>query len=273
MRKLTAVGVCAGLVSMAPLAHAQAHTSFGEHGELIVSADRLFPLFSYTHMSQDAFAPGAGNSKQVDFSNQTSISLLWGSSAAPQLSVPGTPGTTAAIDTFFTVPRVGLDYVIVPHFTLGGDLAIYFTLGGNTGSDSTSAASGATTTTSNGSPSVLVLGLAPRAGYILQLTDLFSIWLRGGLSYFVASAKTTTGNGNAQTTNTFTTNQLALDLDPQLVISPFSHVAFTAGLTADVPLTGGHSTDTTPAAGATTSQSASSSVFYFGLTAGLLAYF
>jgi hypothetical protein len=258
-------------MSWASMASAQAPAGeFGQRGQFIVSADRLVPLFSYTHFSQDQFAPGAGNSKQVAFENQTSISLLWGSAAGPSV---GVGSDAAAIQTFFTVPRVGVDYVLAHHVTIGGELAIYFTLGGDTGADSTQANGGAVVTNSNGNPSVLVLGLAPRGGYILTLTDMFSLWLRGGFSYFVASSKNTIGNGAGAVTTTTTTNQFALDLDPQLVITPFSHVGFTAGITTDLPLTGGHSQDTTPANGATVSVSASSSVLYFGITAGMLAYF
>jgi hypothetical protein len=271
MRMRTAVGACAGMLLWASMARAQVPAGeFGQRGEVIVSADRLFPLFSYTHFSQDQFVPGAGNSKQVLFSNQTSISLLWGSASGPSVAVGS---DAAAIETFFTVPRVGIDYVLAHHVTIGGDLAIYFTIGGNTGSDSTMANGGAVVTSSNGNPSVLVLGLAPRGGYILPLTDMFSLWLRGGFSYFVASSKTTTGAGAGQQTVTTTTNQLALDLDPQLVITPFPHVGFTAGVTTDLPITGGHSSDTTPANGATVTQSASSSVLFFGITAGMLVYF
>jgi hypothetical protein len=246
---------------------------FGQRGQFIVSADRLFPLFSYTHFSQDAFAPGAGNTKQTNFANQTSISLLWGSASGPALGPAGSAIPSAsAIQTFFTVPRVGVDYVLAHHVTVGGDAAIYFTLGGNAGADTTNNA-GVTTTSSNGTPSVLVFGLAPRGGYILTLNDMFSLWLRGGFSYFISSLKNTAGPANAQITTTFTTNQFALDLDPQLVITPFPHVGFTAGVTADIPLAGGVAQDTTPAGGATTTVSAFSSVLYFGITGGMLVYF
>ena len=271
MRMRIAIGACAGLMSWASIASAQVPAGeFGQRGQFIVSADRLVPLFSFTHFSQDQFTPGAGNSKQVAFENQTSISLLWGSAVRPSVAV-GTDA--AAIQTFFTVPRVGVDYVLAHHVTVGGEAAIYFTLGGSTGTDSTLANGGAVVTQSTGNPSVLVLGLAPRGGYILPLTDMFSLWLRGGFSYFVASSKTTIGAGAGAQTVATTTNQFALDLDPQLVITPFPHVGFTAGVTTDLPLTGGHSADTTPANGGTTTLSASSSVLFFGITAGMLVYF
>jgi hypothetical protein len=262
MRKLTAVGVCAGVALTSSAASAEPHTYFGQHGEFIISADRLLPLFSFTHIQQDAFAPGPGNSKAVNVYNQSAISLLWGSA--------GGTGEAQSIDTFFTVPRVGLDYVIAPHWTIGGDVAIYFTLGGNTSTDTTSN-TGVTTTTSTGNPSVLVFGVEPRGGYVWPLTDLFSLWLRFGVSYFVASSKNT-GPGNNPQTVTQTTNQFALDLDPQFVFTPFTHLAFNAGLTADIPVAGGHSQDTT-VNGVTTSASAWSGVAYFGVTAGILVYF
>ncbi len=261
IRRLTGVAAGLGVLLAASLARAQARGPLGQRGEFIVSADRLFPLFSYTHVSQDNVFPMAGISKQVAVYNQTAISLLWGSSA------PG--DAIAPLQTsFFTVPRVGFDYVLFPNVTVGGDIVVFFTLGGNNSTDTTPVAGG-TVTASNDNPSSFVFGVAPRAGYVLALSDLFSLWLRGGLSYYVATSKTT----NAGTTVTSSTNQGALDLDPQLVITPIPHLGITAGLTADIPLAGGHSQETDLNTGLSRTNSASSSVFFFGATAGLLGYF
>jgi hypothetical protein len=252
------VAASVGVLLTSSLAHAQARTTFGERGQIIISADRLFPLLSFTHVSQDQFVPPVGDNKQVANYSESAISLLWGSSGPQDNSA--TPQTS-----FFTVPRVGFDYVIVPNVTIGGDLVVFFTLGGNTSTDSTTNG-GVTTTNSVGTPSSLVFGFAPRGGYILRLTDLFSLWLRGGFSYYVASSKTNVGADTVTTS----TNQFALDLDPQFVVTPIPHLGVTLGVTADLPIAGGHSTDD-GASGVSVSKS--SSVLFFGLTAGLLGYF
>jgi hypothetical protein len=257
MRRLTAVAASVGVLLMASLAHAQAHDGFGRQGQFILSADRLVPILSFTHFSQDSTNPGAGNTKVVGWNNQTAISLLWGSP-----SVQGSAGPM-----FFTVPRVGFDYVIVPNVTIGGDIVVFFTVGGSNGTETTRT-NGTTTTTSSDNPSQLLFGIAPRGGYIFELTNLFSLWLRGGLSYYTYSNKTT--NGNQTTSNS--QNQFALDLDPQFVITPVSHFGITVGLTADIPITGGHGTQV-DIPNLSTSASAGASVFFFGATAGLLGYF
>jgi hypothetical protein len=263
MRRLTAVAASVGVLLTGSLARAQAHDGFGRQGQFILSADRLVPVFSFVHTSRDEFTPPVGASKLVTTNNQTAISLLWGSRS----SVADSDPAGAAARMFFTVPRVGFDYVIVPNVTIGGDIVLFFTLGGSAGSETTFN-NGTTTTTSVDDPSSLIFGVAPRGGYILELSNLFSLWLRGGFSYYVASTKTTNGNQTVSNSQ----NQFALDLDPQFVITPVPHFGITAGLTADIPLTGGHGTET-DRPGVSTSSSAAASVLFIGVTAGLLGYF
>ena len=269
MRRLTAVAAGMGVLWTASLAHAQAHGNFGQQGQFILSADRLFSLFAYTHISQDAFTPPAGATKQTINYNDSAIGLLWGSSG-------GLTGNLVPVNTFYTVPRVGFDYVLIPNVTVGGEIVLFFTVGGSNGADTT-LNNGSNMSTSTDNPGALIFGFAPRGGYILPLSDLFSLWLRGGVSYYIANQKTTTTLGNnTQQTTTITTNQFALDLDPQFVITPVPHLGFTAGLTGDIPLAGGHSQDTnTNTNGTTRSQSASawSSVLFIGVTVGMLGYF
>jgi hypothetical protein len=263
VRKVTAVAASIGVFLAAPLVHAQGREDFGRQGQFILSADRLVPLFSFTHISQDQFGPIPLANKQVINYSQSSISLLWGGASNASLG--------GSIDTFYTVPRLGFDYVIVPNVTIGGNIVVFFTLGGSNGSETT-LNNGTTMTTSNDNPSALIFGVAPRGGYILELTNLFSLWLRGGVSYYVANSKTTQGNGNAQVTVSSSVNQFAIDLDPQFVITPVPHFGITAGLTADIPIAGGHSTQRDQG-GTSTSASAYSSILYIGVTAGLMGWF
>jgi hypothetical protein len=256
-RRLTAVGATVGAVLgllTTSLAHAQQRPEFGEQGEFILSADRLVPFFAFSHESADG-PTGPGVSKSITTASQSSLSFFYGYTADGN-------------DLFYTVPRVGFDYTIVPNVTLGGDLVLFFTLGGSTGTE-TDATNGTSMTTTATAPRTTLFGIAPRAGYILGLNNKFSLWLRGGLSVYTLSQKQSNNN---DVTVTNSEHQFSLDLDPQLVYTPIYHVGFTAGLTADIPFAGGHSTET-DTGGTSTTFSASSSVFYLGVTVGMLAYF
>jgi hypothetical protein len=273
MRSLTAVGVLLGVLLTAPLAGAQTKGSFGQQGEFIIDADRLMPLFGFSNISLTPLGPPVGPalgpnvSKQTTTVTQTSLSLLWGSTSNG-LSAGG-----SLLETFFTVPRIGADYVIIPNVTVGGNIIFFTTLGGHQQTETDFSNGQQSQTVTTGQPSALVFGIAPRGGYILALSDLLSVWLRGGLSYYVGNYKTQTPQGgNVTVTDTVSANQFALDLEPQLVITPVQHFGITAGLTADIPLAGGHS-ETIDNGTQSNSASAGSSIFFFGAQAGLLGWF
>ncbi len=251
MRSLAAIGVTLCVLLAAPVAHAQ--KKFGDQGQFIVGADRVMTFFSYSHWSRD-LPPIPGANKVTESGDQSSISLLYGSSADSN-------------DFFYTVPRLGFDYVIVPNVTIGGEVIAFFTLGSSSSTE-TQLNTGFAAHNPNPSPSTTIFGIAPRGGYILQMSELFSFWLRGGLSYNTGTFKSVR---NGVTTDSLTINQWALDLDPQLVMTPFAHVGFTAGVTADLPFGGSHPTQIDPQSGA--SVSGFSSVFHLGVPLGMLAYF
>jgi hypothetical protein len=260
MRPLATFGVLLGTL-LTTIAKADAKGALGQQGEFIVSADRLIPVFSFVDVSQTRpGVPAPGLNKVVDTTSQTGFSLLLG----------GTPGSPPEA-TFFTFPRLGLDYIVVPRITIGGDLLFYATLGGNSTTE-TDFTNGSSQTVTVSAPTTLIFGVAPRGGYILPLSDLFSLWLRGGFSFYTASTKVHTGNGNNATTTSNNTNQFALDLDPQIVLTPLPHIGITAGLTADIPIAGGHSV-TTETPNQSITDSAGSSIFYFGAELGILVWF
>src|SRR6185312_1915972 len=186
-RTLMAVGATLGIVGglmTTSVAHAQQRQDFGQQGEFIISADRLFSLFSFSSVSQDSVTlNGNGTvvtSNSTYTNTRTGMSILWGSNSLGGLGP--LQGQNAindlvlpAANTFFTVPRVGFDYVVVPNVTIGGDLALFFTLGGHTKTETQN--NNATFTATVDSPSTTVFGLAPRAGYVLGLNNMISFWL------------------------------------------------------------------------------------------------
>jgi len=269
-RILTAAGASLAVLTMAPLAMAQRAADFGQQGEFILSADRLVPFFGFTSNSFDN-PTNAGESKNTTTVTQTSLSFFYG----------GTPGFSGLFNggggdigtnLFYTVPRLGFDYVVAPHITVGGDVVLYFTLGGST-TNEVDQTNGTSNKTSSGNPGVTVFGLTPRVGYVLPLTDMFSFWPRAGFSYYTATAKqTTTDAGGNSTTVTASEHQPSIDLDPQIVFTPIPHLGFTAGLTLDIPIAGGVSTST-EGGGQTNTTTNSASVLYLGLTVGMLGYF
>lgn len=259
---LTAAAVATTATFAASTGHAQLRDPFGERGQFVLSADRLVPLFSWTRVAQDAFpnALGANVTNQFAVDTQTSFSLFWGSAF-----------TQAPATLFFAIPRVGVDYFVVPHLTVGADLAFFFTVGGSHATE-TDLANGSSTTTSTSNSNLFVLGFAPRVGYVFRLNDAFSFWPRGGLSFYTATANNPTqAGGNSSHDNV---NQLALDLEPQIVYTPVSHFGLTAAIDGDIPLYGRHShTDFGNNGSTTDSVAANSSVAFFGVTLGMLGYF
>ena len=112
MRTLAiSVGLSSVLAVATPqAASAQEANGFGEKGELIISADRLLPLFSYSSESVSSNQNGV-DTKTSD--SATSVALLLG--REPSLAVNP-----------HTVPRIAIDYTVINHLTVGGT----FVLGG-----------------------------------------------------------------------------------------------------------------------------------------------
>jgi hypothetical protein len=268
VRRLIAVAAGVGVMLVGTLAQAQTSGgSFGSQGQFIISADRLFPVLGYSHGSvNEPGQLGPGITKISDSEDQSSLGFFWG--ATPAFTGVGNGET---VPNVYTVPRLGFDYTILPNVTVGGDLVLFFTLGGS-GSSETFLNDGSTQTTTGSQPKTTIFGIAPRGGYILHLTDLLSLWLRGGFSYYTATTKATTTNNNETTNNSFNFNQLALDIDPQLVITPVPHFGFTVGVTGDIPITGGIS-ETQSGQGGSSSVSAHASLLFVGVTGGLVGWF
>jgi hypothetical protein len=245
VRTLTTVSTALLVLLATNVASAQAQ-SFGEKGQFILGADRLVPLLSYSQTWTGHLGNlPPGESGETTTTSQTAFSFFWGSTS-PQ-------------ETFFTVPRIGFDYVLAPHFTIGGEAVLYITAGASSSLEQDRTAGGSVTTV-GATTTRTIFGIAPRAGYLLRLTDLFSLWLRGGFSFYTDGDKRTLGNNPSSGAN-----QFALDFEPQLVITPLPHVGFTLGPTLDVPLFGQIWADP--------NESASSATLFFGITGGMVAYF
>jgi hypothetical protein len=259
LRRLTTLGAAIGALLVASSASAQqAGKAFGDQGEFIFGADRLFGLFAFTQnqytVSNTNTTATVTGTDMAFFAGLNSVSLQTGAGAA-----------TAGNPTFYNIPRLGFDYTILPNFTIGGEAMAFFTLGGST------TAPGAPST---GNPGGNAFGIIPRVGYIFNLSDVFAIWPRGGVSYYDANYSVQDPQQN-RCNDTANANVFGLDLDPVVTISPVSHFAFTAGPTLDWGFTGGASTTTpqTPDCSRTTNRSFSYQAINFAINAGLLGWF
>jgi hypothetical protein len=230
LRTVTFLGACTAALLATATASGQPTPTFGEQGQFIISADRLMPLFAYE--SEKGF-DGTDATTTV-----TSIALITHS---------------PSFVTLYNVPRFAFDYTVWKHLTVGGSVWAYFELG-----NSTTTPGNPNVTTDNAKTTFW--GLAPRAGWILHLSDLFAFWPRGGIS-FGDMAFSQAGNP--------TVTQWALDLEPMFVFTPVPHAAITAGPVVDIPFAG--SSSTTSMNGRTVS--VDETMFHFGLTGGLLIWF
>ena len=242
---LASKGVYAGDGHFEPAFDPQ-KTAFGEKGEFIIGADRLVPVFSYTQEWEGNLGfPPVGTTSLSTTSSQGAFSFLWGSGGPIQ-------------PAFFTAPRAGFDYVLIPHLTLGAELVIFATTGASQTLTRTTAMG--STATAQGAPEQVILGFAPRVGYVLRLTNLFSLWLRGGFSFYSEGDSLSLGTNTGGGTNLF-----ALDLEPQFVITPLPHVGIALSPTLDLPLFGQVWHDV--------NENANFDMLYFGINASLLVYF
>ena len=272
LARLAAAGAAIGTLLVANVSQAQDKAGgFGEQGQFIFGADRLFGLFDYTSNSYTT----QGNPQGTTTITGTSMSFLWGTNAVQGATNAGGGGAGlggGGNPTFYTPPRLGFDYVVIPNLTIGGELIAFFTLGGST------TQSQGSQSVSNGNPSGNTFGIAPRVGYIIGMNETISFWLRGGFSYYNGNISQ---NDNACTGGTSGSDSIniwdfGLDLDPQVVISPIPHFAFTAGPALDWGFVGNASStqpkNTPQCNQGTNTTTLNYTSVNFGLNGGLLGW-
>ncbi|MBX3225966.1 MAG: hypothetical protein KIT84_29680 [Labilithrix sp.] len=262
---LASTFVGAVLFASATDAKAAGHANgFGEKGELIITGDRLVPLFGYTHSSVER--DGQINITEIreTSSNRSGISLLFGRDLSG--SEDGVGEFSQPVN-MHSLPRVAFDFTIIPHLTLGAALAFGFGLGGST-SEERSTGPNSSVTVKVDAPTYTAIGLAPRVGYIIPLGEHLALWPRGGFSFYSLSAKVETSVANAPREISVTDTLFALDLDAQLAIIPVEHFLITVGPMLNIPVSGNRSISTTAGANTTTIDR-DISVLHFGIHAGI----
>ena len=257
MKRRLVTFACVALAALAWSGRSEAQDAkgFGSKGQLIITADRLFPLFSYTSVST---TETNNNDTRTTTDKGSSFVLLLGQE-------PNVPSV-------HTVPRVAVDFTVIDRLTIGGDVVLAFGLGASEKVEDNN--NGTTRTVTNDAPSRTIIGIGPRVGYILPLGDILAFWPRGGFSFYSVRDRSveTDNNGNTTRTTTNSDTIFSLDLDPQLVIVPIPHFFFHAGPLINIPLAGSQKNEVTMG-GTTVSTSIDLSVFHFGISTGLGGWF
>ncbi|MBS2019473.1 MAG: hypothetical protein JST00_41810 [Deltaproteobacteria bacterium] len=239
------------------VARAEDLNGLGSKTQLVLSADRLFPFFSFSRASVTSVE-----------NNQTRTTAESGASFGFFL------GEEPALGAVHTIPRVAFDAVIVKGFTAGGSFAIALGLSHKQSEETIRNDNGVTTTVNRNPPRENIVGFAPRFGYIIPFTQAFGFWPRLGFAVYSRSRKQDIVDNNNTVIGAQTDSDtiLSLDVDPQFLITPVEHVFFHFGPIFNVPLTGSRSSE--DARGASTRTTSSDlAVFHFGISVGLGVWF
>lgn len=247
---LSAAALCASTVSTGGLA-AEPGPKLSEKGHLVIGAERMFGVTATSLTSEST--TGGATSKSTN--SQTNLSLLW--------SYP---------TTVHNVPRLGFDYLVIPHLSLGLSAGLF----SNTSKrDNESTNGGISVSEAKDGPSISTWLVAPRLGYVLDLGDTVSLWLRGGLTFYGTKTTSEDVNGSVTRTTTMKQSGSAFALEPTFVVTPVPHFGFYGALALDLPLGGKNEVETVTKNGSF-STTASGKTDYtqssFGAVFGLLGY-
>lgn len=164
---LPTAGALAALLIASP-AEAQ---RFGRRGDLSFGADRLMGLYIGNRDGGDRLSLGLGG------------------------AVPGSHP--------YLTPRLGIDYLVIDHLSVGGSFALWYVDG------------------RHGNDDEFGVLLYPRVGGVFNFGDHFGIWPRGGFTF-----------------RSFYDDEFALTAELPFFATPTDHFGFTFGPTVDVGLAG-----------------------------------
>lgn len=254
IRPLLVLAALGAALLVPTAAEAAPANGLAEQTQLILTADRLVPVFSY---SSTKVTQTNGNTTIKDTTSGSSTSLLFGSEPL-------------GVRTIHTVPRVAFDFAVIPHLTVGGALAFAFSLGGSHEVERNQ--NNTTTTVKVDSPSTTVIGIAPRVGYVIPFGEVFAFWPRAGFGFYSVRQSTEDEDNNGRTRFTTRDTIFSLDLDPQFAIVPIEHFFFHVGPILNIPLSGSRSSESVRGATTTTVDN-DLTVWHFGVSAGLGGWF
>jgi hypothetical protein len=175
---------------------------FASSGTAIVSVDQLMPIVSYISTTQT----NPGGSKTTN--SATSLAL-----------VTSNAGNAASAFSFKMLPRLAFDYVVGPGVTVGGTAWVFTNL---SASQSTTPAGGGSSTSTDQAKATY-WGVGARAGYAFPVSDIVALWPRVGIEYGDIEIGSLMTNGISISGASI--NQLSVDVDAFLVVTPIEHLA------------------------------------------------
>ena len=218
------VALGAALLAVAPAASAQSG------GHLRVGVERAFG-FTYNALTiSSESTTGSVTTTREQALTWTTFNLFGSGFSGVNV------GTTGVI-TSALVPRLAVDYELANHVTLGA--AAFFSY--NSLSDD-----GGAGLTSVG------VGLAPRVGYSLGLSERVAFWPRAGFTLAYTSTSPQSGSATVTTTSSSSYFPVWINLEPTLVFAVDPHVLFTLGLVCDIPVAGAVTTKSRSTVGGVT---------------------
>lgn len=249
MRFVHSTAAAAAILAIASNANAEEPRRFGSPSQLVFSVDRLLPVVSYSYVA-------------IESSTET-VSTTTSDSGVSIAFV----GREPSLGVLHTVPRLAADFSVGGGVTIGTGIALAFGLGGEHVERRASEGT-PEVTRSNDAPKTTILGVAPRAGYVVALGRDLYLWPRVGIGFY-SSTTTSEASSSSSVARSSTTDTLfSLDLEAQLVWSPLSHLLVHVGPLVDVPLVGTHATEFSQA-GITQERSDDLRVFHIGASAGI----
>ncbi|MBI5532316.1 MAG: hypothetical protein HY898_06360 [Deltaproteobacteria bacterium] len=246
------LGVLVGLAALTAASSAMALDEFGSGGQFAVGIERAFGAYHYS--MSDRWERAIGNNVGVyeDTYSGTQWNLLLGRSS----------DTTIA--NSLIIPRVGFDYFVANHWSVGGAIG-YVTSSGERTEETRPPGQNLQL---HYVPDTSGFLFAPRAGFAYMFTKVVGIWPRAGITYMHGSSDLSTPGAHTETS----INLWDLDLECHLVITPVDHVAITVGPVVDIGIAGGYEVKQTPIPN-NPEPDHDNKLTNYGVAAGLLAYF
>ena len=239
---------------------------FGVPGQVVLGAERLTGVYS-DHMKSTA------NTTQVDSNGNTVSEKNEDSTDSTSISLFGM--TSVIDDSGITLPsatpRLALDVFVLPGFSVGGSF-VYTQRSGSENNKYTPDVN--SDSKKQDTPTGSTVMFSPRIGYAAQVSPMFAIWPRAGITYvnYRMTQKSTTSNGT--TTITYESKISAdftdVTLELMAVALAVPHFAILVGPYVDLPLGGGVKTTVN---GVHQPNMPSLSYWSVGLSAGVAGYF
>ncbi len=229
-----------GFTVTSPAAAQNGPADFGQKGQFVLSAERLFGLV----LASSSSTQTVDNVEVERTESYTTFNLLMNPSRF----------------TTYAIPRIGFDYLVIDRLTVGGSLG-FVTGSGEVEEE----AAGVSRTQDTGSANAFLL--APRVGYAFMFTPMLGIWPRGGLTFLAGGSEA--DDGYPKTSS----SRVALTLEVPFVITPVPHVGFTFAPTLDLGLAGSDEVTTIDDMGVETTNEVDVVATDFGIQAGMFVYF